>query len=99
MGDMQSAILTRLLQHGFNYYSMFIVDLLHEFKLGMWKAIFMHLLCMLYTEGQDKIQTMNARQVSLNRYANSYAHIVPGFMRFRHLVVEPLGDLEIMSQP
>ena len=24
-----------------------VVDLLHEFKLGIWKAIFIHLLCIL----------------------------------------------------
>jgi hypothetical protein len=66
MGNIQSAFSTRLSRHGFNFYSMFVVDLLHEFELGVWKAIFTHLLRVLYAEGQDKIQTMNARQVILN---------------------------------
>jgi hypothetical protein len=41
---MQSAFSTRLSPHGFNFYSMFVVDLLHEFELGVWKAVFTHLL-------------------------------------------------------
>jgi hypothetical protein len=28
---------------------MLVVDLLHEFELGVWKAIFTHLLRILYT--------------------------------------------------
>jgi hypothetical protein len=61
MGDIQSAFSIRLSQYGFNYYSMFVVDLLHEFELGVWKAIFMHLLRVLYAEGQDMTQIMNVR--------------------------------------
>jgi hypothetical protein len=40
---------------------MFVVDLLHEFELGVWKAIFTHLLQVLYAAGDDKIQTLNKR--------------------------------------
>ena len=40
---------------------MFVVDLLHEFELGVWKAIFTHLLWVLYTEGHDRIQIFNKR--------------------------------------
>lgn len=40
---------------------MFVVDLLHEFELGVWKAIFTHLLRVLYAEGSDSIQTLNKR--------------------------------------
>ncbi|KAH9953547.1 hypothetical protein BC827DRAFT_1145963 [Russula dissimulans] len=59
----QSAFSTRLASHGFNVYSIFVVDLLHEFELGVWKAVFTHLLRVLYAEGQDRIQTLNTRQV------------------------------------
>ena len=27
---------------------MLVIDLLHEFELGVWKAIFKHLICLLY---------------------------------------------------
>ena len=40
---------------------MFVVDLLHEFELGVWKAIFTHLLRVLYAEGHDQIQIFNKR--------------------------------------
>jgi hypothetical protein len=33
---------------GFNPYVMLVVDLLHEFELGTWKAIFTHLLRLLH---------------------------------------------------
>jgi hypothetical protein len=30
---------------------MLVVDLLHEFKLGVWKSLFTHLIRLLYTAG------------------------------------------------
>lgn len=32
----------------FDPYRMLVVDLLHEFELGVWKALFTHLIRMLY---------------------------------------------------
>ncbi|KIJ50281.1 hypothetical protein M422DRAFT_159561, partial [Sphaerobolus stellatus SS14] len=29
---------------GFNYFNIFVVDQMHEFELGVWKAFFIHLL-------------------------------------------------------
>jgi hypothetical protein len=40
---------------------MFVPDLLHEFELGVWKAVFTHLMRVLYTVGGDKIQELNRR--------------------------------------
>jgi hypothetical protein len=42
---------------------MFVPDLLHEFELGVWKAIFTHLMRVLYGAGGDLIQTLNWRYV------------------------------------
>jgi hypothetical protein len=47
---------------------MFVPDLLHEFELGVWKAVFTHLLRILYACGGDKIQTLNSRYVPLAYY-------------------------------
>ena len=33
---------------GLNSYAMLVVDLLHEFELGVWKAVFKHLIHLLY---------------------------------------------------
>jgi hypothetical protein len=40
---------------------MFVPDLLHEFELGVWKAVFTHLLRIVYACGE--IQTLNLRYV------------------------------------
>ncbi|KAI6116540.1 hypothetical protein EDD16DRAFT_1708409 [Pisolithus croceorrhizus] len=54
-----NAFSDRLFQFGFNYFKMLLVDLLHEFELGVWKAIFMHLICILYAAGGQGIQELN----------------------------------------
>jgi hypothetical protein len=40
---------------------MFVIDLLHEFELGVWKAIFIHLLRILHAAGGNAIQDLNRR--------------------------------------
>jgi hypothetical protein len=40
---------------------MYVPDLLHEFELGVWKAVFAHLLRILYAYGGDAIQNLNER--------------------------------------
>ncbi|GBE85522.1 hypothetical protein SCP_0800390 [Sparassis crispa] len=57
----RSAFSTHLSQFSFNFYSMFVPDLMHEFELGVWKAIFIHLLRILYAASGDKIQEFNKR--------------------------------------
>ncbi|KAF8833222.1 hypothetical protein BDN67DRAFT_875868, partial [Paxillus ammoniavirescens] len=40
---------------------LFVPNLLHEFELGVWKAIFTHLLHVLHVHGNDVIQKLNHR--------------------------------------
>jgi hypothetical protein len=40
---------------------MFAVDLLHDFELGVWKSVFIHLIRILYTLGVEKVQILNQR--------------------------------------
>jgi hypothetical protein len=40
---------------------MLIVDLLHEFELGVWKAVFMHFLRMLESLEESKLHELNRR--------------------------------------
>lgn len=44
---------------GFNYFKTFVVDLLHEFELGVWKMFFIHLLRILYTQGTVTVQELD----------------------------------------
>jgi hypothetical protein len=38
-----------------------VVDLLHEFELGVWKAIFTHLMRILHAIGGNVVQDLNKR--------------------------------------
>ena len=42
---------------------MLVPDLLHEFELGVWKAVFAHLIRILYAAGGDLIQELNRQYV------------------------------------
>ncbi|OCB90166.1 hypothetical protein A7U60_g2627 [Sanghuangporus baumii] len=46
---------------GFNYHDLFIPDLMHEFELGVWKAIFAHLMRILVAAGGDAAPVLNSR--------------------------------------
>ena len=38
---------------GLDPYIMLAVDLMHEFELGVWKAVFTHLICILYAAASN----------------------------------------------
>ena len=40
---------------------MFVPDVMHEFELGVWKAIYTHLLSVLYAYGSEKVMYLNSR--------------------------------------
>lgn len=42
---------------------MLVVDLLHEFELGVWKAVFTHLLRMLESVKENKLRELDRRNV------------------------------------
>ncbi|TCD63562.1 hypothetical protein EIP91_005233 [Steccherinum ochraceum] len=67
----RSAFSLRLSKFGSNYYTMFVPDLLHEFELGVWKAVFIHLLRILYAVGQDRIQELNHRYRQIPPFGRS----------------------------
>ncbi|CDO77605.1 hypothetical protein BN946_scf184936.g30, partial [Trametes cinnabarina] len=55
----QSAFSTRLSRFGLNHYQLFTPDLMHEFKLGVWKNTFIHLLRLLAAQGGNTVQEFN----------------------------------------
>ncbi|KIJ07352.1 hypothetical protein PAXINDRAFT_121100, partial [Paxillus involutus ATCC 200175] len=57
----RNAFSEHLFSFGFNFYTMFVPDFMHEFELGVWKATLMHLLRILFAAGGDKIQDLNKR--------------------------------------
>lgn len=48
---------------------MFVPDFLHEFELGVWKAIFTHLIRILYAAGGDAVTRLNERFVFITFFA------------------------------
>ena len=49
----------QLSKFGFNFHSMLTPDLLHESELGVWKAVFTHLVRMVYTLEASVVQTLD----------------------------------------
>lgn len=51
----------RLASLGCNVYRILVVDLLHEFELGVFKSVFKHLLRLLYAMDPRMIPILNDR--------------------------------------
>jgi hypothetical protein len=59
----QNAFSERLSPFGFNLFAMFVVDLMHEFELGVWRDLFIHLLRILRAANKDLIHELDRRCV------------------------------------
>ena len=59
----QNAFSSKLVPFGFNMFNMLVVDLMHEVELRVWKAIFIHLLCILDCQNKGLTHEMDRRQV------------------------------------
>lgn len=57
----QNAFSNRLGDTGFNMFSMFVVDLMHEFELGVWKTLFTHLIRILESVDAALVCELNRR--------------------------------------
>ncbi|KIJ61384.1 hypothetical protein HYDPIDRAFT_96703, partial [Hydnomerulius pinastri MD-312] len=54
-----NAFSNRLHHTGFNFFKMLVIDLLHKFELGVWKAIFIHLLHILNCLKKGKVHKLD----------------------------------------
>ena len=57
----QNAFSDRLSRLGLNFFALFLVDLLHEVELGVWKAFFIHLLRILDALDETKLYELDRR--------------------------------------
>lgn len=62
----QNAFSKKLSSYGFNLYPMLVVDLMHEYELGVWRSLFIHLLRILNAENPALVHTLDQRYVVLN---------------------------------
>jgi hypothetical protein len=60
---LENAFAERLGRFGFTPYPMLVVDLMHEFELGVWKATFIHVIRVLYaaSPGGGAVAELNRR--------------------------------------
>ena len=61
--SVQNAFSQRLGEWDFNFFQMLANNLLHEFELGVWKAVFIHLIRILHSLGATAIDKFNERCV------------------------------------
>ncbi|GJJ11230.1 hypothetical protein Clacol_005462 [Clathrus columnatus] len=78
-----NAFSQKLFKFGFDFHKVFIVDFLHEIELGVWKALFTHLIRILHTTHETKVQELNRRyrliptfgRDIIRRFANNVAEM------------------------
>jgi hypothetical protein len=57
----QSAFISTLSRFNIDFFSLFVIDLMHEFELGVWKAVITHLIRILYTQGVEIVSEFDRR--------------------------------------
>lgn len=68
---------------------MLVVDLMHEFELGVWKALLTHLIRMLYAIGTHAVNAFNQKYIlclSTLQYKPDLVFSSIASDRFQHLV-------------
>jgi hypothetical protein len=56
---------------GFNFFDMLVPDFMHEFELGVWKAVFTHLVRILVSHSDGTIQEFNRRYRQVPTFGRS----------------------------
>jgi hypothetical protein len=72
---------------------MFVPDLLHEFELGVWKAIFTHLLRILYAQGGSAILELNKRYRSVPTFGDAIRRFHQNASAMKKLAARDFEDL------
>ncbi|KIJ27116.1 hypothetical protein M422DRAFT_785011 [Sphaerobolus stellatus SS14] len=85
---------------GFNYFKMFIADLIHEIELGVWKALFTHLIRILYTCGTEVVNALNKRYRSIPTFGRStIRHFASNVSEMRKLAARDFEDILQCAMP
>ena len=77
---------------------MLVVDLLHEFELGVWKTLFTQLVRLLYAAGKGStlVTELNARFLHDSFSVSQFIDIVP--QRYRQIPTFGSGTIRAFSQ-
>ncbi|KAG2042377.1 hypothetical protein BDR03DRAFT_979010 [Suillus americanus] len=86
--------LEKLCPHGFNRFQMFVVDKLHKFELGVWKATFTHLMRILHAAGGHAIQKLNERYQDVPTFGRgTIRKFNTNASAMKHLAAQDFEDL------
>ncbi|KAG9120337.1 hypothetical protein FRC07_004206 [Ceratobasidium sp. 392] len=82
--DSSVPTLTRLgdLDTSYSMHRMLVPDVMHEFELGVWKSVFVHLIRMVESLGLETVQELNARYRTLGTFG------IDTIRKFHHDVSE-----------
>ena len=69
---------------------MLVVDLLHEFELGVWKSLFIELVRLLYAAGKDGSETLVAELDS--RFVQDSLVLMRLFTNYRYHQIPTFGS-------
>jgi hypothetical protein len=98
--SLQNAFSAKLSQFGLDYHNMFVVDLLHEFELGVWKNIFTHLMRILHAIGGNTVQDLNKRYREVPPFGNGVIRRFRGnASTMRKLAARDFEDLLQVCNP
>ncbi|KIM74574.1 hypothetical protein PILCRDRAFT_14341 [Piloderma croceum F 1598] len=61
---------------GFNLFPIFVVDLMHEFELGVWRALFIHLLRILNSVDKALINELDSRFRQVPTFARDFEDLL-----------------------
>ncbi|KAH9916588.1 uncharacterized protein BXZ73DRAFT_105780 [Epithele typhae] len=84
----------RLSKFGFNIQKALVVDQMHEFELGVWKALFKHLVRILDSLPGDAIHVMNSRFRQVPSFGAATIHKFCGNVcELKHMAARDLEDI------
>ncbi|KAF6750862.1 hypothetical protein DFP72DRAFT_817228, partial [Ephemerocybe angulata] len=90
----ENAFSTRLSSHGFDLYPMLVVDILHEVEIGVWKALFIHLLRLLEATEKGLTNTLDARYREMPTYGrDTIRRFVNNVSEMKQLAARDFEDL------
>ncbi|PPR02756.1 hypothetical protein CVT24_002089 [Panaeolus cyanescens] len=89
----QNSFSQRLSQFQFDFHTMFTVDLLHEFELGVWKAVFTHLIRILFVSGTAPMQALNSRYRQIPPFGRAIRRFVSNVSSMKKLAARDFEDL------
>lgn len=82
-----------LSEYGINFYQLFAVDLLHEFELGVWKAVFTHLVRICIAIGAHSVQTLNERYRTVRPFGRSIRRFSGNVSEMKKLAARDFEDI------